>query len=221
MITLHGFPFSNYYNIVKHVLLHKQIPFEEHIVYGATEDYLAISPTGKVPALTTEAGKHLSESSVGCDYLEETYPLNPLYPSDSYERARVRQIMKVSELYLELPARRFIPFVFGNRTAPEELKAEVRATLQRGVDAMTRLCSIDPYLAGSSLSMADIYVRYVLKVVAGPGSSTLGWDIVGAVPGLTEWSRMMDAGDIARRVDADQEANAPEFFAYVAKMLGS
>ena len=28
MITLHGFAFSNYYNIVKHVLMHKQLPFE-------------------------------------------------------------------------------------------------------------------------------------------------------------------------------------------------
>ena len=33
MITLHGFAASNYYNIVKHALLYKGIPFQEEIFY--------------------------------------------------------------------------------------------------------------------------------------------------------------------------------------------
>ncbi len=53
MITLHGFPFSNYYNIVKHVLMHKQIPFVEELTYGGGEEWLAISPLGKIPGLPT------------------------------------------------------------------------------------------------------------------------------------------------------------------------
>ena len=36
MITLHGFPFSNYYNIVKHVLMHQQIPFMEELTRPQT-----------------------------------------------------------------------------------------------------------------------------------------------------------------------------------------
>ena len=91
MITLHGFSYSNYYNIVKHVLMHKGIPFEEDLQYGGEEAYLAISPLGKIPAITTEQGGHLSESSVCCDFLEETYPEQPLYPTDVFGRARVRQ----------------------------------------------------------------------------------------------------------------------------------
>ena len=83
MITLHGFPYSNYYNIVKHVLLYKDIPFVEDIQYGGTDEYLAISPAGKIPAMTVEDGVALSESSVCCDYLEETYPDKPLYPADN------------------------------------------------------------------------------------------------------------------------------------------
>ncbi len=123
MITLHGFAYSNYYNIVKHVLILKGISFKENLVYGGGDEWLAISPAGKIPAITTAQGGHLSESSVCCDYLEETYPEVPLYPSDSFSRNVVRQIMKVAELYLELPSRRLIPFYFRATEAPEALQA--------------------------------------------------------------------------------------------------
>jgi glutathione S-transferase len=32
-MTLHGFPFSNYYCMVKHALLLKDLPFRENIIY--------------------------------------------------------------------------------------------------------------------------------------------------------------------------------------------
>ena len=56
MITLHGFAASNYYNLVKHVLLYKGIPFQENLIYGGSDELLAISPAGKVPVITTTEG---------------------------------------------------------------------------------------------------------------------------------------------------------------------
>jgi glutathione S-transferase len=221
MITLHGFPYSNYYNIVKHVLMHKGIPFEEDIVYGGEEEWLAISPVGKVPAITVDQGGHLSESSVCCDYLEENYSGQPLYPEDTFARNYVRQIMKLSELYLELPCRRLIPFVFTNSEAPEELKADIRTTVERGITALKRLCEFDPYLAGADLTMADIYMRYVLSVVEMAGTAKMDWDIIAEIPGLREWQTMMADSDIARKIDADREANGPEFFAYLKQRFGA
>ena len=141
MITLHGFAASNYYNIVKHVLLYKNIPFVEDTQYGGNDEYLALSPAGKIPALTTEGGVNLSESSVCCDYLEETYPEKPLYPADSTTRAQVRQMMRVSELYLELPCRRLIPYVFAKKAVPAALEEDVRSVVSRGapVRCVTRV----------------------------------------------------------------------------------
>lgn len=220
MITLHGFSSSNYYNIVKHVLLHKGIPFEEDLNYGGAEDYLGLSPVGKIPAITTEQGGHLSESSICCDYLEETYPEVPLYPQDSFTRNYVRQIMKVAELYLELPCRRLLPHIFGDTPAPAELQAEIRSVVERGLVAMERLCKFEPYLAGEEMTMADIYLRYVLKVVGMAGTSKLEWDVVGAVPGMAQWEEMMAESDIARKVDAEQAENMPEFMAYVQERFG-
>jgi len=220
MIILHGFPYSNYYNIVKHVLLYKGIPFEEDVNYGGSEEYLAVSPMGKIPSMTTEAGNHLSESAICCDYLEETYADRPLYPADSFDRACVRQIMKVSELYMELPCRRLLGYVFTNSEIPEDVKADTRQTVERGVNAMQRLCKFDPYIAGSEISMADIYVHYVLAVV-GMGVTALEWDIVGAIPGMNEWTAMIGESEISQKVDADMKANEADFFAMIQERLGS
>jgi len=109
MLTLHGFPYSNYYNMVKHALMEKGIPFKENIAYPQSPELNAVTPIGKAPAMTTEKGTTLSESSVLLDYLEDAYPENPLYPADADARAQVRQLMKVAELYMELPARRLLP----------------------------------------------------------------------------------------------------------------
>ncbi len=221
MITLHGFPYSNYYNIVKHVMLYKGIAFSEDINYGGTEDYLNVSPVGKIPSLTTDEGGHLSESSVCCDYLEETYPDKPLYPGDSYDRACVRQIMKISELYLELPCRRLLMYVFSNTEPPEAIKADIKQTVERGVKAMTKLCRFKPYIFGNQMTMADIYVRYVMSVVNMAGNAKLGWDIMKSVPGMNEWFTLMGGSDISQKVDADMKANEAGFFEMIQQRMGN
>lgn len=219
MITLHGFSASNFYNVVKHVLLYKEIPFEENLVFPSGAEWLDISPVGKVPAITTEQGQPLSEASAICDYLDEVYPNKPLLPKDATERAINRQIMSVSELYLEVPARRLIFYHFSGQSGPELLQKEARSTIKRGLGAMQRLCKFSPYIAGKELTMADIYVHYVLAVVGQIGSRQLDWDIIGEVPGMREWRDKMKDTDIARAIEVDRAANVPEFGAYLQEYM--
>ena len=216
MIKLHGFSYSNYYNIVKHALMLKDIPFEENIVYPGTLELMQVSPVGKVPAMTIESGSSLSESSVLVDYLEDAYPQRPLYPADAEARARVRQLMKVSELYLELPARRLLPAVLAKVEIPKATLDEVRATLERGVGAMESLAKFSPYVAGKDLTLADVYLRYALAIPKMVGPSQLDWDIVAAVEGLTQWDEMMADSDISRKIDADMRDNQEEFMSYIS-----
>jgi glutathione S-transferase len=221
VITLHGFAASNYYNVVKHVLLYKDIPFQEELIYSGGDEWLAISPVGKVPAITTADGRHLSETTVICDFLEEAYPSTPLYPEDPGERAAVRQIMKVSELYLELPSRRLISYAFSGKQAPEPVQAEIRHVIGRGIPALNRLCKFAPWIAGKQLTMADIYVHYVNAVVGSIGSRQLDWDILAEIPGMKEWGASMRDSDIARRVETDRRANEPGFAAYIEAYMSS
>jgi glutathione S-transferase len=216
MLKLHGFSYSNYYNIVKHTLLVKKIPFEEDMAFPQSAALLAVTPTGKAPAMTTENGTHLSESSVLVDYLEDKYPNTPLYPTNAEARAVVRQIMKVSELYLELPARRLLPSAMAKLPVPDAVLAEVRATLDRGVTGLTKLATFGPYVAGAELTVADIYLRYAMAIPKMVGPAILDWDIVKAIPGLSEWDEMMAQSDISKKVDAGLVENTAAFIEYVS-----
>lgn len=219
MITLHGFATSNYYNIVKHALLYKELPFQENLIYAGSDALLSVSPVGKVPAITTTEGISLSESSVICDFIEETYPAMPLYPESVTDRAVVRQIMKVSELYFELPSRRLIPYVFSGTEAPNHVKEEVRQVLTRGINAFNRLCQFSPWIAGEHFTMADIYVYYVNTVVNAAASTQLEWDVLADISGMKEWSKVMRDSDITKTVDADRLANMPEFMQRVKSQI--
>ena len=215
MITLHGFAASNYYNVVKYVLLYKDIAFEEHLIYSGGEEWLSISPVGKIPAMTTQDGQHLSETTVICDYLEEVYPDRPLYPADPVARARVRQIMKVAELYLELPSRRLIAYAFSGKPAPQKALDDARHVTNRGIGAMNRLCQFSPYIAGADMTLADIYVHYVNAVVNSIGSRQMEWDILAEIQGMKAWNTGMRESDIALAIEADRRANEPDFNAYI------
>src|SRR5437867_4337058 len=106
MLELCGFTASNYYNKVKLALLEKGIAFQEtHTYPSSAEAFLAESPMGKVPYLRCLQGV-VSESQAIAEYLDDAFPERPLYPADSYERAKCRELIHVMELYLELPARR-------------------------------------------------------------------------------------------------------------------
>jgi glutathione S-transferase len=220
MIELHGFAYSNYYNIVKHVLLYKGLPFEEDLQWGGNDEYLALSPAGKIPSMTTEQGENLSESSVCCDYIEESYPDPPLYPADITQRAKVRQIMKISELYLELPCRKLLPFIFTNADVPAPIDSDIREVVNRAIGALNRLCSFSPYVTGSDTAMADIYLRYVMGMVD-LGSHKLGWDIGAEIDGLKGWQKKMAESDIAKKVDADRAANETAFFEMVQRRIAA
>ena len=219
MITLHGFAASNYYNIVKHTLLYKELPFQENLMFGGSDELLRVSPMGKVPAITTDEGVTLSESSVICDFIEETYPAIPLYPESATERAAVRQIMKISELYFELPSRRLIPYVFSGISAPDAVKEEVRQVLNRGIIALNRLCQFSPWIAGEQFTMADIYVHYVSTIVNAFAATHLDWDVLAEIPGMKEWSKVMSQSDIAQKIEADRLANMPEFMQHVKAQI--
>lgn len=62
-------------------------------------EFLAMNPLGKMPALEHD-GRHLFESTVICEYLDEAFPVHALMPIDAWSRARVRLLGRVLDLYL-------------------------------------------------------------------------------------------------------------------------
>lgn len=214
MPTLHGFAYSNYYNIPKHALLYKGVDFTEDLVYPSAPGYEKLSPALKVPSMTTDDGQPLCESAVICEYIEEAYPEKPLLPKDIFARNQTRQLMHMAELYLELSNRRLIGFAFTGKPAPEPLVEEVKAVVERGINSINALAKFDPWVMGSEFTMADIYLYYVLAV-ADMGSASTGIDLNERIPGLADWRVKFAADDITKRVDADLQKNKESFFDYI------
>jgi glutathione S-transferase len=213
MLKLYGFAVSNYFNMVKIALLEKHIEFEEVKVYpNQQQDYLSKNPMGKVPCIETEHG-FLSETSVILDYLEEQYPDVPLYPADPYERAKARELVKIIELYLELPARRLYPGAFFGGSNSAETIEEVRPLLERGAAAVKALAKFAPFIVGDSLSYADIVASQTLPNANGVAQSVYGWKLIEDIPGARELLQQLEERPAFHAVNKAMRAGLPEFMA--------
>ena len=205
-IKLYGMPLSNYYNVVKAVLLEKSLAFDEVAVRPSQEaDYLAKSPMGKVPCIETEQG-FLTETTVMLDYLEDKGAGPSLYPTDSFERAKARELMRYLELYIELPARRLYGDVFFGNPASDAEKTAVKKLLEKGFTALQRIAKYEPYMAGEELTYVDFYAVFTLSPVFGVCKKTWEWDVRAATPELKALIGLMGERDSVLKVKADQAA---------------
>ena len=205
-IKLYGFPISNYYNMVKAILIEKGMDFEEVLVKpNQDSDYLSKSPMGKVPALETDRG-FLTETGVMMDYLDSLGEGPSFYPEDPYEKAKVQEIIRYLELYVELPARRLYGDVFFGKPASDELKAEVMPQLERGFAALSKIAKYEPYIAGSQISYADFYFRFSFNLATLVCRRALDWNAQGEFEGAKNLMKLMDERASIQKVLADQKA---------------
>ena len=92
MIKLYGLKMSNYYSLTKALLIEKNVAFEEvKRPPSQEEDFLAMSPMGKMPAIESD-GIFLSESLAIAQYLENIQPATALLPSDAMTAAKVMEL---------------------------------------------------------------------------------------------------------------------------------
>lgn len=203
MLKLHGTPISNFYCIAKQALQEKGIAFEEvHVMANQEPAFLASSPMGKIPALETEQG-FLTETNVILEYIEELYPAQPLYPRDAFARAKVKQLIKVIELYVETPAHQMVPWLFGAAPLPEYVRETSRPTLERGLKALSRLAKFSPWVFGEQYSAADIFLYRSVDMLGIMAQKFYDWDAIAEVPGLNEWRVRMAQRPQTQAVDND------------------
>ncbi len=212
MIKLYGTPVSNFYNVIKLALLEKGFEFEEVFTPpNQKEDFLAKSPLGKIPCLEVQEG-FLVETNVILEFLEDINSEIPLFPENAYQRAKVRELMKVFELYIDAPVRRLMPKVFFGQEISDDTVDEVKASLGRGFKAVERLAAFEPYIAGSTFSYADIYAYYVLTLGRVATQKIYQWDLLDDVPGLKDWFEMMASRALVKSVDDVSQEAIAQFF---------
>lgn len=212
MVKLHGFAVSNYYNKVKLALLEKGIAFEEVLNWAKKdESTLAMSPLGKVPFCEIE-GVALAESQPIVEYLEDAYPQPALLPADPVARAKVRELIAVLELYLELVARRLYPQAFFGKTVSAELIEQTGQELKRNVAAFARLAKFDAFIAGDAFTMADCCAIVHLPLVSMATKAIYGEDYLAAMP-VRDYLARMKQRETVQRIEADRKANQAQMAA--------
>ena len=206
MLKLYGFTVSNYFNMVKMALLEIGIEFEFVDTKPTQEgDYLAKSPMGKVPCLETSEG-FISETDVIFDYLEDLGQGQALMPASAYEKAKVRELIKQLELYIELPARTCFAEAFFGGTVSEETKDKARASLKKGVECIKRTGKFSPYIAGDTFTYADIMFMYSVSLAGACAKRVLGMDLLEDLPEAKALSELLASRASAQKIAADQKA---------------
>jgi glutathione S-transferase len=207
MLKLCGFHISNYFNKVRIALLEKGVPFELDASCRPSqqEDFLARTPMGKIPFIEID-GAQLSESQVICEWLEDVYPQKPLYPRDALERARVRELIAILELHVELVARRLYGQVFFGQPVDEALKRSVEKELGKGVRAFRMRAKFDPYVAGSQLTLADCAAFVHLPLVSLATKQAFGADVLESMPQIKSYLKMLGERPAFKTVNDDRKA---------------
>ncbi len=94
-------------------------------------EYLKLNPKGVVPTLVHD-GRTVVESTLICEYLDDSYPANPLIPNDPYRRAKMRLWSKLIDEAL-FEATREISFSATFREKLREMTPSQRETRFRNV----------------------------------------------------------------------------------------
>jgi glutathione S-transferase len=207
MIKLCGLPISNYYNKVKLALLEKGVPFEEEWHSTGKDSMDCGSPLGKVPFLKTEHGL-LCESQAIVEYIEETHPSPPLYPSDAFARAKCRELIHFLELYLELPARRLYAEVYFGGSVSDEVKRSAREQLEKGIKALTHTAKFAPFIAGAEFTYADCAGYATFPLVSQSTKKIYGEDFTARIPAVASYLDLLRTRPTVKKVNADRKADA-------------
>tara|TARA_R110000744_G_scaffold5902_5_gene20800 strand:- start:1297 stop:1917 length:621 start_codon:yes stop_codon:yes gene_type:complete len=201
--------------MIKLALYRKGLDYEVEIVYPNQEpEFLAKSPMGKVPALETDDGI-IVETNIIMEYLDAKYPDKPLYPSNPFAQARVKELVKFIELYLELPARRCHQEAFFGSKVSDETRKDVKRALFRGITGLNRLASFSPYVAGEEFSAADIMFLYSVDLASSVAKKLYDIDLLEGSNGAKALMAKLNELPEVQKIAEDRKVANKAFVEYV------
>ena len=178
MITLYDYlPSQNGWKI-RQLLQMLGLPHRTRLVSifegaGQAPDYLAINPTGAVPAIVLEDGRALAESNAILWFLAEG---TPLLPDERFARAKVAQWLSFEADYVQSSIGTLRHWVLTGKAArrPAELLASKRAASLKALRILDRELSTRDFIACDAFTIADISVYAYAHLAADAGIATDG-----------------------------------------------
>ncbi len=203
MIKLYGLKMSNYYSLVKALLIEKGVEFEEvKVPPSQDEAFLQKSPMGKMPAIEVD-GTYISESLAIAQYLDAIAPEPALLPADPVTAAKVMELVCHMKLDVELVARRCLPEAFFGQTVSDETKESAKADLAKGMKIVARLYGTDNAV-GDTLTLADFYTFYTFGLASGIAKTIWDIDLLADHPNIAGVMQKMANHPSIARVESEK-----------------
>jgi glutathione S-transferase len=136
-----------------------------HVTFPVDEEYRRRTGTGKVPSLEVD-GYTLIESTAIGEYLEDLGKGPSLRPTAPLERAKMRMLMQINDLYIAPNLAPFIMAVVHGSHDPAVL-ANAKPKLFAGLDLLESRLEGQSYAVGSALSLADCAMVPTLVYLTG------------------------------------------------------
>ena len=159
MLTLYDYlPSQNGYKI-RLLLNQLERPFRTEIVsifegQGQCPEYLAINPTGAVPAIRLEDGRVLAESNAILFHLAEG---SRFLPADAFQRAKVLQWMSFEADYIQATAGSLRYWTLTDKLGrrPAAMVEAKRQGALKALAALDRELTQSPFIVGDDYTIAD------------------------------------------------------------------
>nr|AJE61312.1 glutathione S-transeferase [Dendroctonus armandi] len=210
LLRLYSMQFCPYAQRTRLVLKAKGIPHDTVNInlIQKPEWYFKIHPEGKVPALL-DGDKVIVESLDICDYLNEKYPQNPLYPAEPALKAKDKEIIQKIGPATAV----FSKCIFGNeeKSAEEWVKALIEGLQPLEEELAKRGTTL---FGGDKPNMID-YALWPWGERTGAIAIKLGAKLSlgeGQIPLLRKWRKAMREDPVAAEL-----YHGPEIFWKVAQ----
>jgi glutathione S-transferase len=190
MLTLYDYlPSQNAWK-VRLLLNHLDIPYRTEIVRifegeGQRPGFLAVNPTGAVPALRLPDGRTLAESNAILTYLAHG---TPYLPDDPFAQAKVQQWLSFEQDHVASIAtlRHWTLTDKLARRAPA-LAERLRHVARKALAILERELSACPFIAGAAYTIADMSLFAYVHRADEAGLALSGY------PGIMRWIADMRA----------------------------
>jgi maleylacetoacetate isomerase/maleylpyruvate isomerase len=123
--------------------------------------YKNLNPSGGVPSIIHN-GHTLSQSRAIIEYLDEVFPQHPFFPTNAYNKAKIRQICDTINCEIHpLGNLRVMSYLEKNFAATPEIKEQwIQHWNQQGLEAVEKILhgTAGKYCFGDEISAADIFL---------------------------------------------------------------
>ena len=189
-ITVYGFEASTYVRTTRMLLAEKGaeyelVPVDLMAGENMTPEHLARHPFAKIPVVM-HGQKRLYETSAITRYLNAALPGKSLIPDGIMNRARMDMAMALHDNYgygalIGLAAQHLFPDFVGGKS--EEMRLDCLENSRKVLTEQMKLRDDSPWIAGSELSLADLFVAPACFYVSLTEDAAAAFDI----PGFADW----------------------------------